>query len=80
VRVLCLEPLGLAVPEAAKRLLVPVADLRDVCDGKAGISADLAIRLEKAFGGTADVWMRMQASYDLGQARRRVGELPIKRL
>ena len=41
--------------------------------GKAGISAEMAIRLEKACGGGAETWLRIQASYDLAQAEKHAG-------
>jgi addiction module HigA family antidote len=43
--------------------------LNNVINEKAGISAEMAIRLEKAFGGTAVTWLQMQTNYDLAQAR-----------
>jgi addiction module HigA family antidote len=42
--------------------------MNNLVSGKAGISAEMAIRLEKAFGGGAETWLRMQAAYDLAQA------------
>ena len=40
----------------------------------------MAIRFEKAFGGTADTWLRMQVNYDLAQARQQASEMVIERL
>jgi plasmid maintenance system antidote protein VapI len=40
----------------------------------------MAIRFEKAFGGTADTWLRMQVNYDLAQARQRAAEIVVERL
>ena len=48
-------------------------------NGKAGISPEMAIRLEKAFGGTADVWLRMQAAHDLAQARKREKDIKVRK-
>ncbi len=48
-------------------------------NGKAAISPEMAIRLEKAFGSTADAWLRMQAAYDLAQARKREKRIKVKR-
>ena len=45
--------------------------LNNVVNGKAGISADMAIRLDKAFGGGAETWLGLQMAYDLAQARKR---------
>ncbi len=39
----------------------------------------MAIRLEKAFGGSADAWLKMQTAYDLAQARRRESKIKVKR-
>jgi len=75
----CLEPLGLSVTEAAKVLGVTRQALNNVVNGKAGISADMAIRLDKAFGGGAETWLALQMAYDLVQARKRTRRLAIKR-
>ncbi len=69
VRNACLEPLGLSVTAGAKVLGVTRQTLTKIVNGKSGISAEMAIRLAKAFGSTAEMWVRMQASYDLAQAR-----------
>ena len=64
----CLAPLGLTVTAAARVLGVSRQALNNVVNCKAGVSPEKAIRLEKAFGGTADTWLRMQMNYDLAQA------------
>jgi len=64
----CLAPLGLTVTAAARVLGVSRQALNNVVNCKAGVSPEMAIRLEKAFGGTADTWLRMQMNYDLAQA------------
>ncbi|MFU8822493.1 MAG: HigA family addiction module antitoxin [Gammaproteobacteria bacterium] len=76
----CLEPLGLSVTEAARRLGVSRRQLSDIVNCHAGISAEMAIRLDKAFGGGADTWLRLQATYDLAQAMRRAGEIDVQRI
>lgn len=75
----CLEPLGLTVTEGAAVLGVARHTLSRVINGQAGISPEMAIRLEKAFGGSADSWLRMQAAYDLAQARRHEDEIDVQR-
>jgi plasmid maintenance system antidote protein VapI len=45
-----------------------------------GISPEMAIRLDKAFGGGAETWLRLQMAYDLAQARRHEGEIKVKRV
>lgn len=65
-----LEPQKLTVTEAAKRLGMSRVALSRVINEKAGISTDLAIRLELAGVSTARAWLTMQASYDLAQAKK----------
>jgi len=65
----CLEDLGLSVTGAARVLGVTRQALNNVVNGKAGISAEMAVRLSKAFGSTADFWLRLQMNYDLAQLR-----------
>ncbi len=64
----CLEPLGLTVTEAAKKLGISRKQLSNVVNGHSGISPQMAIRLDKAFGGGANTWYRLQAAYDLALA------------
>lgn len=80
VRLDCLEPLGLSVTEAARKLGVSRKQLSDVVNGHAGISPEMAIRLDKAFGGGADTWVRLQAGYDLAQAMKLAGRIKVGRL
>jgi addiction module HigA family antidote len=76
----CLEPLGLSVTEAARRLGVSRRQLSDIVNGRAGISPEMAIRLDKAFGGGAETWFRLQAAYDLAQAMRHADRIKVERL
>ena len=76
----CLEPLGLTVTAGARVLGVTRPTLSNVINGKAGISPEMSIRLEKAFGSTADAWLRMQAAYDLAQARKREKDIKVERV
>jgi antitoxin HigA-1 len=71
VRYDCLEPLGLSVTEGAKILGVTRQALNNLVNGKSGISPEMAIRLHKAFGGSAAVWLGIQMDYDLAQAMKR---------
>jgi len=75
----CLEPLGLSVTAAAKALGVSRQALNNVVNERAGISPEMAIRLAKAFGGTAQTWLRMQSNYDLAQALRSEGKIRVRR-
>ena len=79
VRRQCLEPLGLSVTEAAKGLGVTRQALSDIVNEKAAISVDMAFRLSKAFGSSPETWLGLQTSYDLAQARDRMGKIKIRR-
>ena len=76
----CLEPLGLNVTEAAARLGISRKQLSDIVNGRAGISPAMAIRLDKAFGGGAHTWLRLQATYDLAQAMRHADDVKVERI
>ena len=80
VRDICLEPLGLTVTAAAKGLGVSRKALSDLVNGHAGISPDMAIRLSKAFGGSAESWLKKQMAYDLWRARQRADTIKVDRL
>ncbi len=75
----CLEPLGLSVTAAAKVLGVTRQALNNVVNGKAGISAEMAIRLAKAFGSTAETWLRLQANYELAEALKSETKIHVRR-
>jgi addiction module HigA family antidote len=79
VRSACLEPLGLSITQGAKILGVTRQTLTKIVNGKSGISAEMAIRLTKAFGSTAETWVRMQACYDLAQARKDESKIKVRR-
>ena len=79
IRDACLAPLNLTVTEGAKVLGVARHTLSRVINGQAGISPDMAIRLEKAFEGSADAWLRMQTAYDLAHARQHENQIDVKR-
>lgn len=77
-----LANLGLSVTEAARQLGVARVTLSRLIHGQAGISADMARRLEAWLGGpkkgpSAESWMRMQADYDLWQAKQRPAPIVI---
>jgi len=79
VREQILEPLGLTVTRAAEILSVRRATLSDVVNRKASVSAEMALRLEKAFGVSLDLLLKIQAGYDAAQARRRGDQIKVKR-
>jgi len=76
----CLEPLGLSIAEGAKVLGITRQAMNNLVSGNAGISAEMAIRLEKAFGGGAETWLRMQAAYDLARMEKRSGKIKVRRV
>ncbi|RJQ67594.1 MAG: addiction module antidote protein, HigA family [Desulfobacteraceae bacterium] len=78
IRELCIKPLNLSVTEAAEGLGVSRKTLSALLNGRFGISPEMAIRLSKAFGGSAESWIIQQAQYDLWQARQKAGEIKVK--
>jgi len=74
----CLEPLGLAVTEAAKGLAVSRNTLSLLLNGRLGISPEMAIRLSQAFGGSPESWLQQQMQYDLWQALANREETPVR--
>jgi antitoxin HigA-1 len=76
----CIEALDLTITEAADILGVTRQTLNNLVNGKAGISPEMAIRLDKAFGGGAETWLRLQMAYDLAQARQHEGAIKVKRV
>ena len=76
----CLEPLGLSVTDAARALGVTRQALNNLVNGKSGISPEMAIRLDKAFGGGAEIWLGLQLDYDLAQARKHERAIKVRRL
>ena len=76
----CIEPLGLTVAEVADHIQVPTATLAGICRGEAPITADIAVRIDQAFGGGAETWLALQSAYDLAKARNRLLSTSIKRM
>ena len=70
IRYDCVEALGLTMAEAAQHLQVDEGALTAICECRAPITADMAVRFEMAFGSTADFWLRLQSAHDLAQARK----------
>ena len=68
VKDMCIEPLGLSVTAAADVLGVSRKQLSALLNDRAGISPEMAVRLEKAFGSTARLWLDLQMAYDLANA------------
>jgi antitoxin HigA-1 len=78
VRRECTEPLGLTITEAARALRVTRTTLSELVNGKRGISPEMAVRLSKVFGGSAESWLVQQAQYDLAHVR--ASRLRLRRL
>lgn len=74
-----LEPLGLSVTDAAKLLKVTRPALSNVLNGRASLTPDMALRLEKAFGPKMDHLMRMQLAYDLAKTRAKAASIRVER-
>ena len=79
IRTEIIEPAGLTVTAAAAVLQVSRPALSSLLKGKADLSGDMALRIEKAFGVKMDTLMRMQSSYDIAQTREREGQIRVKR-
>src|SRR5215831_16117650 len=75
-----LEELGLSVAAAAAAMQVTRQQLYNVIRGKSTVTPDMALRFEGAFGGSADMWLRMQAAFDLAQARKQQRKINVPRL
>lgn len=74
----CLEPLGLSVSRASEGLGVSQQVLSDVVNERAGVSAEMAIRLSKAFGSSPETWLGMQMAYDLWHTMERSEDIEVE--
>jgi len=74
-----IQPAGLSVTAAAAALQVSRPALSSLLNGNADLSGDMALRIEKAFGVKMDTLMRMQASYDIAQTRKRGKKIRVRR-
>jgi addiction module HigA family antidote len=72
--------LGSPLPRHAKALGVSRQALNNLIHGQARISPEMAIRLDKAFGGGAETWLRLQAAYDLAQLGKEGDKIKVKRI
>jgi len=80
IRELCIEPLGLSITEAADGLGVSRKTLSAILNGRAGISAEMALRLSMAFDTSAESWLSQQSNYDLWNTRQEKKGLKVKKL
>ena len=74
-----LADLGLAVAQGANGLGITRQQLYNVINGKSGIRPEMALRLEKAFGGSANLWLGMQVNHDLARVRERARDIVVRR-
>lgn len=75
-----IEALGLSIDEAAQGIGVTGEHLDALINAETSITPEMAVRLEKAIGSTADSWLRMQTAYDLAQVRAREAGIKVRRL
>jgi len=80
VRQECLDPLGLSVTDAAKALGVSRNALSELVNERRGISPEMAIRLAKAFGSSAETWAGLQLDYDMAQAMKHAARIKVHRV
>ena len=79
VRTEIIESAGLSVTAAAVALQVSRPALSSLLNGRADLSGDMALRIEKAFGVKMDALMRMQSTYDIAQTRKREKKIRVRR-
>jgi addiction module HigA family antidote len=77
IRLQCLERFELSVTDGARALGVSRQALTNLITGRAGISPEMALRLDLAFGGGAETWLQRQLLHDLAQARKRLAEMNV---
>jgi addiction module HigA family antidote len=80
VRTEIIQAAGLTVTAAAEALHVSRPALSSLLNGKADLSGEMALRIEKAFGVRMDTLMRMQSSYDIAKTRRREKQIKVRRI
>jgi addiction module HigA family antidote len=80
IRTEIIQPAGLSVTAAAAALHVSRPALSSLLNCNANLSGDMALRIEKAFGVRMDTLMRMQASYDIGETRKREKKIRVRRV
>lgn len=68
-----LAPLGISINRLAREIMVPPGRISEIVNAKRGITADIALRLARFFGVSAQMWLGLQAEYDLRMARRAAG-------
>ena len=77
IRLICIEGCGLTIAETAAHMRVHERELAEICHARAPITAEMAARLETAFGGAARIWLALQTNYDLAQAHKQAADLDL---
>jgi addiction module HigA family antidote len=72
-----LDDLGLSVAKAATALGITRQQLYNVVNGRSAITPEMAVRLEKALGGSAELWLRIQLNHDLAEVRKRSAGIAV---
>ena len=67
-----MEPLGISINQLSRDLVVPPNRISEIVNGKRGITADTALRLQRYFGVEAQFWLNLQSEYDLRIVRRKI--------
>jgi len=80
VKSLCIEPLGLSITEAAKALKISRPTLSKLVNGRMSITPEMAVRLSMVFNTSDELWINMQAGYDLWLAQKKRKKLHLKAL
>jgi len=81
-----MEPMGISMNKLSRDIAVPPNRISEIVNGKRGISADTALRLERYFGVEAQFWLNLQSEYDLRVMKRKIGPdieqriLPIQKV
>lgn len=81
-----MEPLDISINQLSRDLVVPPNRISEIVNGKRGLTADTALRLERYFGVEAQFWLNLQSEYDLRVLKRKVGReierriIPVKKL
>ncbi|MDJ0912427.1 MAG: HigA family addiction module antitoxin [Desulfobacterales bacterium] len=79
-------PMNISINKLSRDLVVPPNRISEIVNGKRGITADTALRLERYFGVEAQFWLNLQSEYDLRMIKRKIGNdieqriIPVKKL
>jgi len=68
-----MQPMGISINQLSRDIAVPPNRVNEIVNGKRGITADTALRLERYFGVEAQFWLNLQSEYDLRVMKRKIG-------